>query len=260
MEPKDFQERYAGLRPKSKSTVARLLASYGRPFDIELSEMLNHTRAEMPDRPEFAVWMAEALVWARYAVRDAEFFTAAAAFLVDGDAESLDAAVAWPDRFGDERLRDALLGFHHWFEQMSGRLSSIKPEARTWKALQERSLQVAQHLKEEGQFHGIGVWLFPAPFKIMAVAHREMWGDPVLATVVMPTGTQVDRALRMLHDDRVVALEKEIVDGGESTFLDEYTNLWALQRPQQELAELGGTTLLHINGALHALGYRGPGW
>jgi hypothetical protein len=37
-----------------------------------------------------------------------------------------------------------------------------------------------------------------APFKIIAVARAEVWSDRSLDTLVMPTGTQVERALWML--------------------------------------------------------------
>jgi hypothetical protein len=98
--------------------------------------------------------------------------------------------------------------------------------------------------------------LFPAPFKIMALAHPKVWRDDSLAAVLMPTGTQVNRALRMLSADRIIKIEATILDGGVGTFADEYTNLWALQLPQQQLAKLAGVPALHINTALYELGQK----
>ncbi len=92
----------------------------------------------------------------------------------------------------------------------------------------------------------------------MAVAHHETWDDAPFETVVMPTGTQVEWALWKLRGNNVIRLDKKILAGSEGTLADEYTNLWACQLPQQQLAAAGGSTVLHINGALHELGDRGP--
>lgn len=73
----------------------------------------------------------------------------------------------------------------------------------------------------------------------------------------MPTGTQVVRALKWLQRDGVIRTERSILDASVRTFADEYTNLWALQIPQKELASAGRTSVLHVNGALHELGWRG---
>lgn len=142
---------------------------------------------------------------------------------------------------------------------MRAPLSKVTPEPLRWKATQERSLRVAESLKKDGELRGVGLWLFPAPFKIMAVAHKETWSDASLDAVVMPTGTQVERALWKLHADGVIKIDKKILAGSTGTFADEYTNLWALQLPQKQLATAGGSSLLHINGALHELGDRGHG-
>ena len=80
-----------------------------------------------------------------------------------------------------------------------------------------------------------------------------------LDAVVMPTGTQVERALWMLDADGVIKIDKKILAGSDGTFADEYTNLWALQLPQKRLATTAGTSVLHVNGALHELGDRGHG-
>lgn len=74
MRAQDLQEDYDALRPKSLASVGRLLGSTGEPFDRELNDMLLRTRKLIPSVPEFAVWMAEALAWARYARRDHQFF------------------------------------------------------------------------------------------------------------------------------------------------------------------------------------------
>jgi hypothetical protein len=256
---KELQEDYEGLRPKTLAAVGKLLGSTGEPFDRELNDMLRWTRQQLPSLPEFAVWMAEALAWARYARRDDDFFAAAAAFIECGDPQLLDGAVQFPDRFGADRLRDALAAFHRWFEEMRLPLSKIAPEPLRWKAIQERSLRVAEALKNDGELRGVGLWLFPAPFKIMAVAHKETWSDPSLEAVVMPTGTQVERALWNLHTDDVIKIDEEILAGSAGTFADEYTNLWALQLPQKQLATAGASSVLHINGALHELGDRSHG-
>jgi hypothetical protein len=254
---KELEEDYAAISTKTLASVGKMLAGCGEPFDRELNEMLRRTRGQTPDVPEFAVWMAEALAWARFAVRNDDFFEAAARFIASGDAVLLDEAGQFPDRFGDERLRDALAAFRRWFEEMEAPLTAITPEPLRWKALQERSLRVAERLKNKGELRSVGLWLFPAPFKIMAVAHLETWPDRALDAVVMPTGTQVDRALRMLERDGVVKIDKKILAGSGHTFADEYTDLWTMQLPQKELAKAGGTSVLHVNGALHELGDRG---
>lgn len=256
MSENDLQGEYATLRPKTAASVGGLLARYGAPFDSYLNEMLHWTRAQLPDLPEFSVWMAEALAWARFAKRDDAFFAAAAGFIDEGDPALLDAATQFPDRFGPERLRDALAAYRCWYEEMETVLRDVEPEPVRWKAVQEKSLRVAERLKQRGAFRQVGLWLFPAPFKIMAVAHAETWQEQALDAVVMPTGTQVVRALRILNSDRVVKIDNKVLGASERTFADEYTNLWTLQLPQKHLASAGKTSLLHINGALHALGER----
>lgn len=42
-----------------------------------------------------------------------------------------------------------------------------------------------------------------------------------------------------------------------ATFADEYTNVWAMQLPQQELAHSAKTRALHVNSALYELGHKG---
>jgi hypothetical protein len=259
MGARELQGAYDRLNPKTLASVGKLLGRSGEPFDRMLSGWLLETREIVADVPEFAVWMAEALVWARFAERANEFFAAAAGFITNGDPELLDEAVQFPDRFGADRLRDALAAFGRWFDTMREPLTQLSPNPVRWKANQERSLRVAERLKADGEFRGIGLWLFPAPFKIMAVAHHETWVDAALESVVMPTGTQVERALWKLHGDGVIRIDKKILAGSDGTFADEYTNLWAYQLPQHQLAAAGGSTVPHINGALHELGDRGPG-
>jgi hypothetical protein len=252
----ELQASYDALNPKSLTSVAKLLGDAGKPFDLELNEMVNETREILTAVPEFAIWMAEALAWARYARRDDDFFIAAATFIDDGDPKQLDKAVQFSDRFGSDRLREGLVAFRHWFEEMNRTLSQIKPEPVRWKAILERSLRVAEALKKDGTFQGVGLWLFPAPFKVMAAAHMETWSDPALDAVVMPTGTQVERALSTLHADGVIKIDRTITGASEHTFADEYTNLWTLQLPQKDLAKASGSNVLHINGALYWLGDR----
>lgn len=256
MSANQYQVEYRRLKSKTIAAVGRFLASVGEPFDRELADMLAVTRSELSDQPEFAVWMAEALAWARYAVRDDEYFDAATRFIAGGDPTLADEASCFDDRFGTDNLRKALVAFRQWFDAMPI-LQSVDVAPLRWKALQERSLLVAEQLKRSDQFRGVGLWLFPAPFKILAVAHPEVWGDPTLEAIVMPTGTQVVRALDWLQRDGVIRKERSILKGSTQTFADEYTNLWALQIPQKELASAGGTSVLHINGALHELGWRG---
>lgn len=256
MAARELQADYEALKKKDLAGVGRLLADAGASFDAELNAMLRSTRNHVQSPPEFAVWMAEALAWARYARRDGRFFVAAANFIDGGDASLLDEASEFPDRFGADRLREALAAFGRWFTTMRPQLIDITPEPLRWKALQERSLRVAEKLKDGGQLRGVGLWLFPAPFKIMAIAHRESWKDPALDALVMPIGTQVERALRRLHADAVIKIDRRILDGGDGTFADEYTNLWAQQLPQKALAANAGSSVLHINGALHELGER----
>lgn len=259
MSAKQIQDAYAALPKKDLAAVGKLLGEAGEPFDLELNAMLHDTRQHVGDVPDFALWMAESLAWARFALRDVDFFDAAAGFIATGDPELLDEATSYPDRFGEDRLRDALAAFGRWFDEMRAPLSDIPAEPLRWKALQERSLRVAEKLKKSGELRGVGLWLFPAPFKIMAVANREVWADASLDAVVMPTGTQVERALSKLHKDGVIKIDKAILAGSAGTFADEYTNLWSLQLPQKQLAAACGTSVLHINGALHEFGDRGSG-
>lgn len=259
MSARDIQDNYAALPKKNLASVGKLLGDAGEPFDRELNAMLHDTRQHVGDAPDFAVWMAEALAWARFAIRDGDFFDTAARFIATGDPGLLDEATSYSDRFGENRLRDALAAFGRWFDEMRAPLSDIPAEPLRWKALQERSLRVAEKLKKSGELRGVGLWLFPAPFKIMAVANRELWTDASLDAVVMPTGTQVERALWKLHKDGVINIDRAILAGSAGTFADEYTNLWSLQLPQKQLATACGTSVLHINGALHELGDRAHG-
>ena len=258
MDARQLQSDYEALQPKTLATVGKLLGKAGEPFDRDLNRLILQTRKRLTHLPEFTVCMAEALVWARYAVRDDAFFTAAAAFIENGSPQLLDDACQHPDRFGAERLRDALAAFRRWYDEMTDSLSAVTATPLQLKALQERSLRVAGKLKRIGELRGVGLWLFPAPFKIMAVAHPEIWDDATLEAVVMPTGTQVEHALRMLHRANIVTIDAQILAGGSGTFEDEYTNLWTYQLVQKELAHAGQTTVLHINGALHELGKRAP--
>jgi hypothetical protein len=256
MDTKDLQQDYDALSPKTKASVGRLLAQEGREFDQLLSDMVRETAQELEAVPEFAVWMAEALAWARYARRDPRFFAAAVVFIVQGEAEAIDEALQFSDRFGPEALRAGLLSFRNWFEVMREQLLEMPRPMKDLIRTQERSLSVAQQLREEGRLRGVGMWLLPAPFKILTVAHPELWSSPELERLLMPAGTQVERALRRLHADGVVSLPKELLHKAQDTLVDGATDLFFLQAPQQELARAGGTNLLHINSALYTLGFQ----
>lgn len=88
----DLQDDYDRLKPKTLASVGKLLGRRGEPFDGMLNGWLLETRELVADAPEFAVWMAEALVWARFAERADDFFGAAAGFIPEGDPELLDEA------------------------------------------------------------------------------------------------------------------------------------------------------------------------
>jgi hypothetical protein len=256
---KTLQEDYASLSPKTVASVGKLLAERGEAFDHDLHDMLAATRALTPALPEFAVWMAEALVWARYAERDDAFFSAAARFIVSGTPELLDEAERFPHRFGPEKLRDSLAAFRRWYEKMEPRLASINLDPAHMIETEGRSLKVVEALKKKGEMRGVGAWLFPAPFKLLAIAHVEVWSNRALDGLVFPTGIQVERALSMLQKEGVITLERAIIGASSGSLADEFAKLWALQLPQQKLAHAASTSVLHINGALHELGDRGPG-
>jgi hypothetical protein len=253
---KDLQDDYKQLTTKNAKTVGKLLAEFGEAFDKWLLTGLTKTRQAFPNQPEFVVWMAEALVWARYAKGGPAFFEPAIGYLASGDPKLIDEAQQHTDRFDQAKLRDALAAFRRWFVEMEARLSDLPTDAAKWAGLQTRSLTVAQRLKESGEFRQVGLWLFPAPFKLLAIAHPATWADGALDAIVMPNGTQVERALDQLQRDRVVRISR--LPPGSNTFADEFANLWNMQDPQKDLAKAGGSNLLHINGALHELGDRRP--
>ncbi len=60
-------------------------------------------------------------------------------------------------RLGADRLRDALAAFGRWFDMMREPLTQLSPNPLRWKANQERSLRVAERLKADGEFCGVGL-------------------------------------------------------------------------------------------------------
>lgn len=254
-----IRDEYDAMLTKTKPAVAELLARHGLRFDESLHDMLHATLDDNPERGAFSVWMAEALAWATFARRDAEFFDAASTYIETGDDTALTTAAEYPDRFGhDGRLLAALVSFHRLNEKFEKRFADAGDAPASWPKLQEDVLRRAEKMKKDGLLPGIGIWLFCAPFKVLAVATPESWASPrALDGVVMPTGMQVERALDLLRKDKVGIAGRLV--GGSGTLGDNFAEVFVAHTFQIELATLARTSVLHINGALYELGCRGTG-
>ena len=204
--------------------------------------------------------MAEALLWADYAVPAEDFHELAADYFVTGDTECRDRAALLPGRFGPDRLIEGLDAFRQWYVEMSGGLASVGTSVAEWIRTQERTIKLVSRMKREGQLRGASVWLFSAPFKILADVNPESWTDPAIDQLLLPTGTQVEAAIEILEKDGVIERDAWSKRSGGpkakewESFDEALGRQWARHQTQVELALLAGSRALHINSGLRLLG------
>jgi hypothetical protein len=134
-------------------------------------------------------------------------------------------------------------------ELKKGRIPDFKtcPAKDIW-FFQNRMIRVINQGCINGTLTGIGPWLTYGPSKIILCFESRLWGDPDAETIILSTGMEVIRGVRIL-------VNEGFIDASILPFLeDDLAQNPIIHREFQKLARIVGSTAMHINTATHMLG------
>lgn len=227
---------------------------------LEFSEFLrdrNNSYFRTRRVPYFAVACALALCWTSHAKYEDAFVEYAAGYIAGG-AKDHTASVRFCLRFGADELERALDGYRILFSRHHRIFPDFEHcDIHQLSRFQQRLLQLVNSDRQQGIIRGIGIWLFLGPFKIMLSDQNRLWNVDGIDAIDLPTGLEVDRAIRKLIREGYSFMEGFNVhwlEEGNGNLIDLFTISHMAHDYIQRIATQAGTKALHINSAMYMLG------
>ena len=201
----------------------------------------------------------EAFKASGYAIDKPNFTPMAIDFFIKGDNTLTDNLKEFAGRFGEERLKDGLIGWKILQDKVINSAHLEDCSAKEISDFQLKTYNTAVNLKHKGEIYGIGAWLFNFPFKIIALYRSELWGEEDFNKIVMPSGFQVVKGLRRLKKESYTLLKDKNIEEmseNENGLEDGVSDNYMLQDISKKMAEIAHTNVLHINSGLYKYGQK----
>jgi hypothetical protein len=237
--------------------VGRLVAA-GTKMDDDIGATLDDLVEEPVDENQFITAIAYSLTWTGHANQKYldTFVKQSTAYLKTGDHGKLQEAIGHFGRFSPEQLENALKGWKLILDESKAKIGA-KCTVDEIIAMQKRCLDWASILLSKGKLHGVGAWLFSAPFKIICAQRNDLWANEKLDDIMLPSGLEVVRGIKkakkhgyMFADDldsnHLVETEGDLLEGMGSVSL--------IHNLCKTLAKNANTRAVHLNSGLYAYG------
>lgn len=241
---------------KAELALAETLANDGLEFDLELSDNLCDLISKYPATPFLGLATANALTWTGHARDMDEYYSGALDYLTTGSEDSLNSAVQYFGRLGEDRLSDALKGWKLLLTHVDND-HMLTGNAAIISKTQNKLLRHAKKYKSNSELRGIGPWLFCAPFKILLINRKDLWDQREADDIFMPLGLEVNRGIRKLIRKKYRCTE----DISEAMFTDDEGDLFEgmgtislVQKMSRNLSDAVSSRVLHINSGLYLHG------
>lgn len=208
--------------------------------------------SQFPKADYFNLVVATALTWTGHAVDRKGYHLQAIEYLETGSSAALNKVQKFSGRLGKDHLAASLQGWREIILQ--AKIPDLTQcSAAKLKRFQDRCLLVAENLKKEETLHGVGPWLFCAPFKIIVAHQRSLWDDPKINDILMPLGLEVIRGMKLLiknHSAFVDGVDTSMITEQEGSLFDGLGTVSIVQSVCIEIATHSNSLVTHINSGL----------
>ena len=232
------------------------LAAHGRSMVRAIRRAFRGQSSSYPDTALLTIAVAQGLTWTRHAVGRDDFYAAAIAYLEEGRERNLNRAVRHFQRFGPQALSAAL---RSWRTLLREAKEMARPNSVANLLTLQRSLfDVGSHLATGGFIHGVGPWLFCAPFKILLCSNARFLKHPNEHEVLQPLGIEVVRGIRKLRKRGYFAsLQPGMLEEEEGGLVEGMATSYLVHGACVPLAADCGTSVSEFNTGLWWLGKEG---
>lgn len=238
---------------------AALLTDEGKGLNRNIAIGMNDTAKEYESEDIFVLSILMGLSIAGYANWDDNYIANGLEYFTSGKKRSLKGILKSNQRFGPERLQDAV---HMWREiyckyAVNNNIDFAVCDIKNIVAGQKDMLKIACRLLDEDEVKGVGPWLFCFPFKTLVAYRIKLWDKRGCNDLLMPLGLEVIRGIR-----KIIRKKLEYTQGYDTSLFQEEEGglkegmgtVYLAQGLLQKIALLAGSNVMHVNSGLYLLG------
>jgi hypothetical protein len=237
--------------------IAHYLSEEGFRFNCELRDTYKHFFENLRNS-YFSIASALGFCWSGYADNNDEFIQYTTNYLDGKIKRNSEISKKYCFRFGADKLEDALMNYKIYYEHIKHLNFNFKQiSLNKLNQLQQILLTRLDALKRGGTVRGIGPWLFLGPFKILLCHQDRLWNNKIIDSIVLPTGSEVDRGIKRLKEEKYTFLDDfdiKYLREGAGSIIDGYGTCAIIHKKMIEIGSFTNTPALHINSALHLYG------
>lgn len=244
------------LNKASEELLAKTIAKQGEKMNLEISSEQGDLLRSFNDSDYFTLAIASAFTWTGHAVKQDGFLKLAIDYLTTGNMSLLNKIKKFTGRFGPQSLSSGLQGWKAILNQLDEQ-DVLSCDAQGLHNIQAQCLNIVYRLLNQQRILGVGPWLFCAPFKIIAVHRKNLWGSEKLDDVLMPLGLEVVRGVRKLirHGYTYAhGLDKNMLSEEEGHLIEGMGTVALVQGLSKKIAQISHKRVLHINSGLYLYG------
>lgn len=236
--------------------IADKLSKEGIKFSSEIKD-INKLYFDDLSSSYFSIAVAISLTWTKHANLEDEFIEYAAEYIDSSTKYDSNITKRFASRFGVEQLDNVLLNYRKFNEIIKDTIPDFKScDILEIIKLQQNMLNKLHDLRAKGSISLIGPWLFTGPFKIILSDQERFWNEPGLNAIVLPTGFEVDKGLKMLlkqNYDFMQSFDSNWLKSDHS-LLDNYGTYHLIHKFMENIGKITNTPALHINSGIYLLG------
>jgi len=235
--------------------VHGFLAQEGLASNLALHVGLSNTFAKYQGHDTLSIAFAQSLLWTAHAHNNDGFLDYAIPFFESTALVSDSEVCRHSMRGGPDTLATTLINLRHFKNDLK------VPDFHTCSAMdfvkfQKRAYAVIVYGKTSGTITYIGPWLFLGPMKIILCSEQRLWNDPDIDTLILPSGIEVIRGIRILLRDTnlITSLVPEDLVEIEGDIFSGHARDCMINNQLKNIAVTAKSTVLHINTACQLLG------
>lgn len=241
--------------------VQELLATQGQQMDESIHLSTKRELNRHKDAPYLDFLLAKSLSWAHYAKDDDDFLSYALSYLGSSDKIDADVIKDYSLYMGPEQLSISLCNIRKFRDLVK----NVVPDFKTCTisdlmAFQKKAYNILRRHYLNGTLTGIGPWLFLAPYKLHLCLERNLWKDPAIDGIILPTGKQVIRGIKNLirnHPKAIRSVNAHDLTEEEGDLDTGYARDCLIHGESKQMALSAKSRVLHINSGLWMLGSGG---
>jgi hypothetical protein len=236
--------------------VHRFLAQEGLTSNLKLHVVLSNTFTKYQGHETLSIVFAQSLLWTAHAHDNDGFLDYAIPFFESTAMVSDSEVRRHAMRGGHDTLATTLINLRHFKNDLKVVPDFHTCSAKDFVKFQKRAYTTIVNGKSAGTITYIGPWLFLGPMKIILCAEQRLWNDPDIDTLILPSGVEVIRGIRILLRDTnlITSLVPEDLVEIEGDIYSGHSRDCLINNQLKNIAVKANSTVLHINTACQLLG------